>query len=67
MWKAYHHQLWPGIRYGLATLANNKAALDSLLHKLEFEMLPFLDINKHVKTEWRQLGRLFGGIGLINL
>ncbi len=52
-WKAYHYQLMPGNRYRLATLANNKVALDSLLHKLEFEMLPFLSINRHVKTEWR--------------
>jgi hypothetical protein len=50
-WKAYHYQLWPGIRYGLATLANNKAALNLLLHKLEFEMLSFLGVNRHVKTE----------------
>ncbi len=44
-WKAYHYKLWPGIRYGLATLANNKEALDPLLHNLEFEMLPFLGVN----------------------
>jgi hypothetical protein len=24
VWKAYRHQLWPGVRYGLATLANKK-------------------------------------------
>ncbi len=44
-WKAYHYQLWPGIWYWLAKLANNKEALDPLLHKLEFKMLPFLGIN----------------------
>jgi hypothetical protein len=44
-WKAYHYQLWPGIRYGLAMLANNKEALDPQLHNLEFAMLPFLGIN----------------------
>jgi hypothetical protein len=51
-WKAYHYQ-WPGIQYRLATLANNKVALDLLLHKLEFNMLPFLGVNRHDKTEWR--------------
>jgi hypothetical protein len=43
--KAYHYQLWPGIGYGLTMLANNKEALDALLHNPEFEMLPFLGVN----------------------
>ncbi len=44
-WKAYHYQLWPGIWYGLAMLANNKEVLGPLQHKLEFKMLPFLGVN----------------------
>ena len=60
-WKAYRHQLWPGVRYGLATLANRKDMVDSILHKLEFKMLSSLKVNQHVKVEWRHLGRKFGG------
>ncbi len=66
-WKAYRHQLWPGVCHGLATLANGKDMLDSILHKLEFKMLLFIVVNQHMKVEWRHLGREFGGIGLFNL
>jgi hypothetical protein len=30
-------------------------------------MLPFLGVNQYVKMEWRQFGRTFGEIGLLNL
>ncbi len=66
-WKACRHQLWPGVHYGLTTLANRKDMVDSILHKLEFKMLLFLGVNQHVKVEWRRLGREFGGIGIFNL
>ncbi len=66
-WKAYRHQLWPGVRYGLATLANKKDMVDSILHKLEFKMLLFFGVNQHLKVEWRHLGRELGGIRLLNL
>jgi hypothetical protein len=66
-WKAYRHQLWPSIRYGIGTLATSRKDIKDLLHKLEFEMLSYLGVNQHVKTEWRRLPREFGGIGLYNL
>ncbi len=66
-WKAYKYQLWPGARYGIPTLANRKDKVDSIMHKLEFEMLSFLGVNHHIKSEWRHLDREFGGIGLFNL
>jgi hypothetical protein len=60
-WKAYRHQLWSVVHYGLSTLANGKDMVDSILHKLEFKMLSSLKVNQHVKVEWRHLGRKFGG------
>jgi hypothetical protein len=66
-WKAYQHQLWPSIRYGIGTLATSRKDIKDLLHKLEFEMLLYLGVNQHVETEWRRLPREFGGIGLYNL
>ena len=66
-WKTYGHQLWSSIRYGIGTLATPRKDIEDLLHKLEFIILLYLGINKHVKTEWRQLPREFMGIGLYNL
>ncbi len=66
-WKAYRFQLWPGIRYGLSTLATPLDDAKSILHKFEFEMLSPLGVNQHVKTEWRKLAWEFGGMGLFNI
>jgi hypothetical protein len=65
-WKVYKHQLWPGVSYSIATLANRKEMVDYILHKLDFKMLSVLGVNQHIKVEWRCLGREFGGIGLFN-
>ncbi len=67
VWKAYRYKLWPGVRYGIATLATLMAVTTSLLHSLEFEELGSMGVNRHAKTEWRTLAREFGGIGLYNL
>jgi hypothetical protein len=66
-WKPYKYKLWPGIRHGITTLANRKDKIDNILHKLKFEMLSFLGVNQHVKTEWICLAREFGGISFHNL
>ncbi len=59
-WKAYRHQLWPSIRYGMGTFATSKNDIEDLLHKQEFKMLSYLGVNQHVKREWRKLPREFG-------
>jgi hypothetical protein len=41
-WKAYRHQLWPGVCYSIVTLANRKDMVDNIVHKLEFECCLFL-------------------------
>jgi hypothetical protein len=41
--------------------------MKSALHSLEFEMLPSLGVNRHVKREWQTIAREFGGIGLHSL
>jgi hypothetical protein len=66
-WKAYRFQLGPAIRYGISTLANRSKDIENILHNLEFEMLPCLGGNQHVKTKWRRIAQEFGGIGLFNL
>ncbi len=66
-WKAYRFQLGQGIRYGVSTLANHSKEIEDILHSLEFEMISFLGVNHHLKTEWRRFTWEFGGIGLLNL
>ncbi len=67
VWKAYRYKLWPGVRYGIVTLATPMSVTTSLLHSLEFEILRSMGVNRHVKMEWRTLAREFGGIGLYSL
>jgi len=66
-WISYNFKLWPGMRYGLATLATPLASIRDTLRKLDYEALPLLGINRSVKREWRDLPRAFGGIGLNSL
>jgi hypothetical protein len=66
-WIAYRFKLWPGIRYGLATLAMPMETAKTALSKENYLMLPFLGINRNVKREWRTLHRAFGGIGMLDL
>ena len=66
VWKAYRSCLIPGLKYGLSTLATQTTVTQDLLRKWEFELLSYLGVNKHVRTEWRSIPRELGGIGLWN-
>ncbi len=54
-WEAYRHQLWSGVKWSLSTLVNSNREIDGILHKLEFEIIPLMGVNRHVKTEWRHI------------
>jgi hypothetical protein len=66
-WIAYKFKLWPGIRYGLATLAMPLSLAQATLQKENFCILPFMGINRNMKREWRTLHQAFGGIGFLDL
>ena len=66
-WLAYLRQLLPGIKYALGTLGNNYKTADDLFRKLEFQLLPLLGVNRHIKKGWRRLPPAFGGVGLFSL
>jgi hypothetical protein len=63
---AYRLKLWPGIRYGLATLAILLTAAQRVLLRENFHSLLFLGVNRNVKREWRTIHHAFGGIGLFS-
>ncbi len=50
-WITYKFKLWPGIRYGLATLAMPLSLAQVTLQKENFRILPFMGINWDVKQE----------------
>jgi hypothetical protein len=66
-WVAYKFILWPGVRYGLATLAMPLEATQKALQCKNFHVLPFLCVKQNVKWEWRSLYHVFRGIGLHSL
>jgi hypothetical protein len=65
-WMAYRFKLWPGMQYGLATLATPLTAAQHVLLRENFHSLLFLGVNRNVKREWRKIHRAFGGIGLFS-
>jgi hypothetical protein len=65
-WMAYRFKLWPGIQYGLATLAIPLTAAQCVLLQENFHSLLFLGVNKNVKREWRTIQRAFVEIGLFS-
>ena len=66
-WITYKFKLWPGIRYGLSTLAMPLRTAQNALQQENFLILLFLGVNRNVKREWRTLHRVFGGVGLLDL
>ena len=65
-WASYRFKLWPGIRYGLATLATPWSVAKGLLWRNEYDMLSILGVNRNIKRGWRVLPRAFGGVGLLS-
>ena len=66
-WRSYSWKLWPGLRYGLATLGTTLSALDSILGRQQFDVLPLLGVNRNIRKQWRTIPQSFGGIGLFNI
>ena len=72
-WVSHNLHLWPKLRYGLGTNSSPVATLadaeepGGALRKLYRKMLPFLGVNRNIKSEWRHLPHTFGGIGLKRL
>ena len=65
--KSYQFKLWPGMNYGLATLATPTRMVSNLVDRLDYEALPLLGVTRSIKKEWRNLPRAVGGIGLRNV
>jgi hypothetical protein len=63
-WVAYKFKLWPGVRYGLATLAMPLEAAQRAFQHVNFDVLPLLGVNQNLKQVLCSLHCVFGGIGL---
>jgi hypothetical protein len=66
-WIAYKFYLWPGIKYGLATLTMPLEIAQKVLQRKNFHLLSFLGVNRNMTREWWTLYCTFGGIGLYSL
>lgn len=64
---SYNYQLWPGLQYGLGTLGNDYNTANRCFNKLEFQLLPLLGVNRHIRASRRHLPLTFGGVGLLSL
>lgn len=67
VWRSYRWKLWPGLRYGLATLGTSLDEIGSILHRQQFDVLPLLGVNRNVRRRWRTIPQAFGGIGLFDI
>jgi hypothetical protein len=67
IWKSYRIQLWARLKYALGTLTNSLEDAGSILNDIDFQLLPLLNVNRHIRTGWRKLHQSFGGIGLLHL
>ena len=67
VWVSYIQQLWAKLRYSPGT--NALLIVDLLeegghLHKLCFNMLLYLGVNRRITAQWRHIYATFGSIGL---
>lgn len=65
--KSYRFKLYPGLRYGLATLAMPTMQITPIFRHQDYCALPLLGINRSIKREWRNIPQAFGGISLFDL
>ena len=54
-WMSYKFKLWPGLRYGLATLSTPLSVAQTILGNCDYKILPLLGVNRHVKRGYRTL------------
>jgi hypothetical protein len=67
VWVAYRHQLWPGLRCGLGTIANDIETAARLLDNTNYKTLSVLGILHNVTKGLRKIHTTFGGFGLFSL
>ena len=66
-WVSYRLQLWSSIRYGLGTLSAPLCQLGELTRNFAHRALPYLGVNRNIRSGWRYLHSSFGGVGLLSL
>jgi len=67
VWTSYIHQLWAGLRYGLAASSAPLKQLYSGLGTSDYNMLSVLGVARSIKTAVRYIPPTFGGMGIRHL
>ncbi len=55
VWLGFHHQLYPSMAYGLASVVLSPSKLEKLVRGVYFHALPLLGVNRCITTEWTML------------
>jgi hypothetical protein len=64
-WVSYRLQF--SVRYRLGTLSAPLFKLGESTVNLAFRALPYLGVNRNIRSKWRYLHNTFGGVGLLSL
>jgi hypothetical protein len=66
VWLSFTMQLQPKIFYGLVALMVTPKKLEITLHKIYYQCLPFLGVNRHITRDWRMISKRYQGLGMPN-
>jgi hypothetical protein len=66
-WVLYRLQLWSSLKYGLGTLLAPIAQMGEVIKNFAFKALPFLGVNRNIRSEYCYLHTTFGRVVLLLL
>jgi hypothetical protein len=66
-WHSLHTQLFPSSRYGLIPLMTPPAVLEEAFMDTYYRLLPLLNVNRNITSDWCWLPQSFQGLGLPNM
>jgi hypothetical protein len=66
-WHSLYTQLFPSVRYGLIPLMTPPAVLEEAFMDVYYRLLPLLNVNRNITSDWRWLPQTFQGLGLPNM
>jgi hypothetical protein len=66
-WHSLHTQLFPSVRYGLIPFMTPPAVLEEAFMDIYYRLLPLLNVNRNIMSDWRWLPQSFQGLGLPNM
>ena len=66
-WFSLYTQLFPSVHYGLVPLMTPPTVLEEAFMDMYYQLLPLLNVNRNITSDWRWLPQSFQGLGLPNM